>query len=66
MKREKKLEILIFFLIMISVDGSSQNYDFGPGYRFSLFKNTKVEELANAVENEDVIFLTIFLLLLDK
>jgi ankyrin repeat protein len=50
----KALYCLFIFLILADFS-SCQINDYAPGYDFSLFRNTPVYELANAVENQDTI-----------
>lgn len=44
---------ILIILLLVSSLASCQNDNYLPGYRFSNFKNTPVEDLANAIKDND-------------
>jgi uncharacterized protein len=55
MKYTNHLILLVVSLIYFQMSSCQNNSSISPGYRFDLFKNTPVKELARYVESEDTI-----------
>ena len=53
MKVSISANFLILFLIMFKLGSCQQISSIGPGYKFELFSNSPVHELAKAVEIQD-------------